>query len=162
MAGPLISLGATITDNDDQMERILREIEDAEFDAIDIGILSDADELLRIYASANEFGTRDGRIPERSFIRRAIDDNEGLIDEKAQAVWAQIIDGRIGMNQGLALMGEFIQRLITQTITAVKTPVNADSTIARKKSSNPLIDTSRMRQSIRWQLASSADGKTGI
>lgn len=161
MAG-LLSLAASIEDDDDDMERVLRDVEESEFNAVDIGVLSDEDELLRIYASANEFGTRDGHIPERSFIRRAIDDNGALIDQRAEQVWAQIIDGRITMNQGLSLMGEFIQRLVTQMITAVRQPPNAESTIARKGSDNPLIDTGRMRQSIRWQLANSSDGKTGI
>ena len=158
MAG-LLSLAASIEDDDEEMNRILSEYEDAPFDAVDIGVLSDEDELLRVYASANEFGTRNGHIPERSFIRSAVDNGDQLISQRAEQVWAQISDGRLPMNVGLGMMGEFIQRLITQRITDLKTPENAQSTKDRKGSDNPLIDTGRMRQSIRWQLANSADGK---
>ncbi len=159
MAKALLSLAAKITDIDDQFKRLMGEVEDAEFDAVDIGVLASEDELLRLYAGANEFGTRDGHIPERSFIRAAVDNNGTRIDQRADQVWGQIIDGRLSMNVGLGLMGEFIQRLVTQRITTLRTPPNAAATIARKGSSNPLIDTGRMPQSIRWQLARSTDGE---
>ena len=162
MAKAPISVTTAIEDDDDDFERLLGQFEGGDFDAVDIGVLSDEDELLRVYASANEFGTRDGHIPERSFIRSAIDMNAPQINRRADEVWAQIMDGAITMNAGLGLMGEFIQRLITTRITELKMPPNAESTIARKGSSNPLIDTGRMRQSIRWQLANSSDGESGI
>ena len=162
MAKAPISVTTAIEDDDDDFERLLGQFEGGDFDAVDIGVLSDEDELLRVYASANEFGTRDGHIPERSFIRSAIDMNAPQINRRADEVWAQIMDGAITMNAGLGRMGEFIQRLITTRITELKMPPNAESTIARKGSSNPLIDTGRMRQSIRWQLANSSDGESGI
>ena len=162
MAKAPIAVTTAIEDDDDDFERLLGQFEGGDFDAVDIGVLSDEDELLRVYASANEFGTRDGHIPERSFIRSAIDMNAPQINRRADEVWAQIMDGAITMNAGLGLMGEFIQRLITTRITELKMPPNAESTIARKGSSNPLIDTGRMRQSIRWQLANSSDGESGI
>lgn len=159
--GKLLSIGASIID-DDGISDILKEIEGAKHDAVDIGILSDENELLRIYASANEFGTRNGHTPERSFIRAAIDENEGRINARAEVVFRQVMDGRISMETALGQMGEFIQRLVTSKITTLRHPPNADSTIARKGSSNPLIDSGRMRQSIRWQLANTKDGESGI
>ncbi len=158
----LINLTSNIHDDDDEMTRILREIEDEENNAVDIGILSDEDELLRIYASANEFGTRDGHVPERSFIRKGVDLNGGAIEAKADEVWGQIIDGKMSLQQGLGIMGEFIQAIITRRITTLRTPKNADATKKRKKSTNPLIDTGRMRASIRWTLARNSDGESGI
>lgn len=159
--GKLLSVLASI-DDDDGISDILDEIEGAEHNAVDIGILSDENELLRIYASANEFGTRNGHIPERSFIRAAIDENQGRIDARAEHVFRQVTDGRISMETGLGWMGEFIQRLVTSKITTLRHPPNKQSTIDRKGSSNPLIDSGRMRQSIRWELANTSDGESGL
>ncbi len=161
-AAKLLGLVMKVEDDDDEFERLLGEFENREFDAVDIGVLSDEEWRLRVIAGANECGTRDGHIPERSFIRAGVDLNAGAINRRADEVWGQILDGAVTMNQGLGLMGEFIQRLITQRITNLKTPPNAASTIARKGSDNPLIDTGRMRQSIRWELANSSDGESGI
>lgn len=162
MAKPPISLRVTVEDDDAEMNRILAEMEDQRFNAVDIGVLSAEDELLRIYASANEFGTRDGHIPERSFIRAGVDLNESRINERAEAVHRQILDGALSMDAGLGMMGEFIQAIITSRITTLRVPKNADATIRRKRSSNPLIDTGRMRASIRWELANTSDGEGGL
>lgn len=162
MANPPLAMTADIFDDDDEMDRILSSVEDEQFDAVDIGVLSDSDEIVRIYASANEFGTRNGDIPERSYIRSAVEDNAALIDQKSDRLWGQIIDGTMTKQQGLQEMGEFIQRLITRRITTLRMPPNAPSTIARKKSSNPLIDTGRLRASIRFELVNSSDGEGGI
>lgn len=156
-----IKMTVKIDDRDIDMARLLEDL-DSEFDAVDIGVLASEDELLRLYASANEFGTTDGHIPERSFIRSGVDQNEAEINEVADRLWDQIISGRQTKAQALAKMGETIQRHIQRRITTLRHPPNAPSTVKRKKSSNPLIDTGRMRASIRWVLAKSTDGEGGI
>jgi len=158
MAKSPLSVKATVQDESGEMDRILKEIEDPTFDVVDIGILSDEDENLRIYASANEFGTRNGHIPERSFIRSAVDEGGSQIDQRADQIYGRIIDGKLSKREGLAQMGEFIQRLVTRKITTLRHPPNAPATVVRKGSSNPLIDSGRMRASIRWQLANSKQG----
>ena len=45
-----------------------------------------------------------------------------------------------------------MQAAVQAKIVEVKTPANAISTVVNKKSSNPLIDTGHMRQSIRWEI----------
>ena len=70
--------------------------------------------------------------------------------------YQQIIEGAVeagddlemAMNQvGVVAVGK-VQEYITQ----LKSPPNAQSTINRKKSSNPLIDTGAMRSSVSYQL----------
>ena len=158
MARSPLSIKATTRDDSKDLDRILKEVQDPRFDAVDIGVLSDEDENLRIYASANEFGTRNGHIPERSFIRSAVDENESQINQRADRVYRRIIDGKLKKREGLGQMGEFIQSLVTRKITTLRHPENKESTIARKGSSNPLIDSNRLRSSIRWELANSKQG----
>lgn len=156
-----IKLKANIDDRDIGLAKLLEDLTD-ENDAVDIGLLADEDEQLLVIAGANEFGTRDGHIPERSFIRAGVDENEAQINAAADRLWKMVIDGRITKAVALAKMGEIIQRHVQRKITTLRTPINELSTIRKKKSSNPLIDTGRMRASIRWVLAKSSDGETGI
>jgi len=161
MAQSALKMTAKIEDDDAEFERLMLELED-DTDSVDIGLLADADSTLLIIGAANEFGTRDGHIPERSFIRAGVDLNEPEIQERADRLWGQIVDGSMTKQQGLSRMGEEIQRLIQKRITDIKLPPNALSTIAAKGSSNPLIDSGRLRASIRWVLARTQDGESGI
>ncbi len=179
-----IKLSANIADRDLGLNRLLEDLVD-DTDAVDIGLLAGEKEEVLIAASANEFGTR--HIPERSFIRAGVDENEAQINAAADRLWKSVIDGRITKAQALAKMGGIIQRHVQRKITTLRTPPNALSTIkkkaqkkgraklraARKKGKaefaqvasgfdNPLIDTGRMHASIQWILAKSSDGEAGI
>ena len=94
----------------------------------------------------NEYGVeRNGRqhIPERPFMRQAIprmeepilDVLKAEVDPKTMIVEADTA-GRVG----LAMQAE-----IQSSITNLKRPANAPSTIQAKKSSNPLLDTAVLR-----------------
>ena len=162
MARGPFNLSIRIDDRDEGMADLLEDLVGDEFDAVDIGLLTDEDEQFIIIGAANEFGTRNGHIPERSFIRAGVDENESNINAWADRLHNQIIDGRLTKAVALAKMGEVIQRHIQRKITTLRHPINADSTIAKKGSSNPLIDTGRLRASIRWVLANTSDGEAGI
>jgi hypothetical protein len=43
------------------------------------------------------------------------------------------------------------RNIVMEAITDLKSPPNSAATIARKKSSNPLIDTGLMRRSVTWK-----------
>ena len=112
-------------------------------------------------AAWNEFGTRDGRVPERPFFRNAIRGaNEDLvpvlvehIDPKSMAMTPQIAD-----KVGFAMVGR-----IQRSITVLRAPPNAPITIKGgwmrsktgkpiyikgKGSSNPLRNTGFMTNSV--------------
>jgi hypothetical protein len=96
--------------------------------------------------AVHEFGAPKRNIPERSFIRSTFDkEKQGInkLTDKLRPLFYK--DPR----KALAALGEWMEAKIKSMITAINTPPNAPSTIARKGSSNPLIDTSQMRQSIR-------------
>lgn len=102
------------------------------------------------YASFNEFGTKD--IPERSYIRSTIDERKRRIFGKAFSLQEDIFEGRISITKALGIMGSLIKGNIVQKIVDLRSPANADSTIRAKGSSNPLIETGRLRQSIDYEV----------
>lgn len=120
-----------------------------------IGVLgageSDEDGVTVVeYASHNEFGTKTA--PERSFIRSTIDERKRRIFGKAFNLQRDIFEGRISVQKALGIMGTLIKGNIVQKIADLRSPANADSTIKAKGSSNPLVDSGRLRQSIDYEV----------
>jgi len=107
------------------------------------------DELVEIMA-IHEFGSRDGHIPERSFIRSAMDENEGEIARMQEQIFLDVVDGKITADKAIDRLGVYIVSLIRKKIRDLKNPPNKPSTIKAKGSSNPLIDTGQARQSIQY------------
>jgi len=100
----------------------------------------------------NEFGSSDGKIPERSFLRAAIDENRSeFLKFWKDGAAKTILTGK-GSEKVLALLGQMMQAAVQEKIVNVKAPANAISTVVNKKSSNPLIDTGHLRQSVRWEI----------
>lgn len=101
----------------------------------------------------HEFGSSDGKIPERSFLRSALDENKAeLLKFWKNGAAKAILTLNKDSEKILALLGQMMQAAVQQKIVNVKSPANAISTVVNKKSSNPLIDTGHMRQSIRWEI----------
>ena len=101
-------------------------------------------------AAWNEFGTE--RIPERPFLRQSIEGAEKVI----MPVLKDGIDPRdMALDRTTAgKVGLVMQARIQRSITELRTPANAPSTTAPrpqgKGSSNPLIDTGHMRDSVTY------------
>lgn len=144
----------TVRDIDRGWNRIKREVQKS--GGVKVGVMGDvgtsdegADMLL--IAAVNEFGSADGRVPERSYIRAGFDKNRSKLRNTAAALWGRVLDGDMDQRQALGLLGETHQDQVQKFLTALSAPPNAASTIARKRgSANPLIDTGRLRSSIRW------------
>lgn len=98
----------------------------------------------------NHFGTR--TIPERPFIENALRENEGAYRVAMRAAAQAILDERYSLRTALERLGLKAVADIRAEITALQTPPNAPSTIARKGSSNPLIDTGRMRRAVTHEV----------
>ena len=120
---------------------------------IDVGLYATAKypngEAVTNVAAQNEFG--DGGIPERPFLRPgsrdAMDDVKRHIKQTVDPKRAALTDTEA------AQCGEIIKGTIQDTIRKVNAPPNAPATIARKGSSNPLIDTGFMRQSVTYKVS---------
>lgn len=94
----------------------------------------------------NEFGTE--TIPARPFLRRAQVSATTRCNKLVQARMEENADlEQIAKEIGLVLQDE-----IKQQITHGDFVPNSPRTIARKKSSRPLIDTGNLRQSVHWGI----------
>lgn len=101
-------------------------------------------------AAWNEFGT--GRIPARSFIAAWFDENRVANMAFARELAALRIGRRLTYDQSLKLMGARAVGGIQKRIAAGISPANAPSTVARKGSSKPLVNTGQLRSSIAFKL----------
>jgi len=97
-------------------------------------------------AAYNEFGTK--RIPARPFFRPAFDEAKEKLKELQVLAINNILSGKWSVAIGVGRIGEFMASQIRKKIREVKTPPLHPMTIARKKSTKPLIDTGQMIQNV--------------
>lgn len=99
------------------------------------------------YAAENEFGT--SKIPQRSFMRTAFDQNLQLIEAFTADAIGLVIDGTSKLDTAFNEVGQFMTGLIQKKIRQITFPPNSPATIAMKGSSKPLIDFGTMIASVR-------------
>jgi hypothetical protein len=95
-------------------------------------------------ASYHEFGLG---VPRRSFIRDYVDQNRLAITAKIDAIGGRIVGG-LDPKKGMDLLGLYLVGEIQDRISDHIPPPLAESTIERKGSDTPLIDTGQLRSSI--------------
>lgn len=159
----------TVRDTDRGYKALLRALHASPRYAVEVGILPDdgaevveGGTTLAGYASVNEFGSADGRIPQRSFLRSTLDENRAkYLEIMARGAQRSLADEVLAQGDGavervlrdeLGRLGLRAERDVKRKIRDLRDPPNAPVTIARKGSSNPLIDTGRMRNSIRSRV----------
>lgn len=139
-----------------------------------------ADLTVAEIAVVNEFGTQDGRIPARSFVRITYDRMRPELEAIAfKLVW-QITDGKMSVEQALNILGAKLASAIHHTVTdgSGVPPPNAPSTLRRKEAAGewnergeaqaagwgvrPLVDTGRMLNSIGWGVFTPRAGRRPI
>jgi hypothetical protein len=104
-------------------------------------------------AFAHEFGSY--RVPERSFMRAGFDTNKSRIDQLCETLADRVLHGGLDARAMYEAIGAEVTGLIQEHLTNLRDPPNSPETIARKGSSNPLIDTGQLRSSITWKVVSS-------
>lgn len=107
---------------------------------------------LALIASANEFGTRDGHVPERSFLRRTVAENQRDYEEMLAGAVDDYVEDGIPLTRSLGLIGAAAVGDVQDTMVAVDDPPNAPSTIARKGADNPLVDEGVLKAAITWKI----------
>ena len=98
-------------------------------------------------AAWNELGTEN--IPSRPFIRNSVDNHSDEINSFLMEKRNDLVHGA-SAKQVLNEIGLFQKNLIQSEIIDGSFEANAESTIKKKGSSRPLIDTGRMRQSVNY------------
>lgn len=137
------------TDRDKGWDAILAAIIALPGAEISVGILGEAGQDIVNRATWNEFGTK--TIPARSFIRSTFDENTARYQRLA-AKYARKLGTDISVSSYLQKIGMTAVADIQVKIVKLRTPPNAEATIRAKKSSNPLIDTGHMRQSVNYEV----------
>ena len=94
-------------------------------------------------AAVLEFGNES--IPSRPFLRQTLAENQ----EKYTTLFVKLFESGISIEQIYEQIALIAQGDVQQNIVNGKWTANAPSTIKRKKSSKPLIDTGKLRQSVR-------------
>ena len=117
---------------------------------IDAGNHGDSGLTVAEVGNYNEFGTT--KIPERSFMRSTIREKRKDIIKLQEKLLKKIQSGDMEVEQALGLIGSFIAGEVTQKIVSIKSPPNHPYTIKKKGSSNPLIDTGQLKNSITWEI----------
>lgn len=141
----------TLTPEGEQFYQMLAELADKE---VRIGFQhgeaseDDGTDICDI-AAWNELGTE--HIPSRPFLRMSVDENEGKINQFLQEEARSLAHGKTA-EELLNEIGNFQKSLVQEKITEGSFAPNAESTIRRKGSSRPLIDTGRMRQSVNYVI----------
>ena len=101
-------------------------------------------------ATWNEVGA--GSIPKRPFMRQSVERNTDKISAMCKAQLHRIARGEADAQDILQKLGAMQKGFIENQIEVGEFVENAKSTIARKKSEKPLIDTGRMRQSVNFTI----------
>ncbi len=101
----------------------------------------------------NEFGTSRG-IPERPFMRNSLRNNSDKYIKALQTSAQRLALGQTDLSTVMEKLGNVAELDIKREIDGLKSPPNAPSTIRQKGSSNPLIDTGEMRNSVRYKVES--------
>lgn len=97
-------------------------------------------------------GAYSGSIPARPFLRPGVENVAPTLVLLAEVQIPKVLSGELTMLQILQQMGQMAEDGVRTQITNLKDPPNAKSTIRKKGSDNPLIDTGNLRQSIRYVI----------
>lgn len=96
--------------------------------------------------------TKDINIPERSFIRKAFDEQQSNMGAVIDKLFTKYIDGQIDYDVCMDSIGEYLVGLVKLTIKNMDSPPNAQITIDRKGSSGVLVDTGKLIDSITYKV----------
>lgn len=100
----------------------------------------------------NELGTSGVHpIPARPFMRQSVDENEDKIRAYCAQQAKAIARGGTA-EEALKKIGIHMKGIVQKTIKEGSFTPNAPSTIRKKKSDKPLIDTGRLRQSVNYYI----------
>ncbi len=144
-----------ITDKDygwKELKKELQKLEKKPFTKVGIlegkgsKLYSDSSQKVIDVAVANEFGT--AKIPARPFMRKSYDENITQYNRLFKRAYNNIIDGKSTVKTSLGKIGLFAENKTKKRLRSGPWTPNAPSTIAKKKSSRPLIDTGQLVNSI--------------
>ena len=148
-------MGRRVVDRDLGYQKSMKNLKDLGMAPVDVfvGVRAESGGELVTIAAVNEFGSADGTIPERSFLRSTVDENrKKYLSALSAAIDKGITYGRAAMVRELGKVGQVAVGDVQRKIRDLDTPPNAPSTVRQKGFDNPLIETGRLRQSIDFKV----------
>lgn len=106
-----------------------------------------------------EEAKKSGKIPPRPFGSTLMEVYGEKIRKFYKKEVKESLDGKRSMKQALNRVGFIAAGFMKQNLSVGKWEANAESTIAKKGSSKPLIDIGEMRRAITWVLRKKTGGK---
>lgn len=91
------------------------------------------------------------KIPERSFLRSGHDANIDRVMTQTNRAISQVLTGKMSVDDMLDLCGQQLATAIKTYMRDLSSPANHPYTVEQKGSSNPLIDTGGLLESITWK-----------
>ena len=98
-------------------------------------------------------GTEYITIPERSFLRNGYDQNRDQVLASARTALDAVMIGTMAPDKYLEMIGILLSSTIKNYAVSLNTPPNHPYTVAQKGSSNPLVDTGDMIESITYEVS---------
>lgn len=141
-----------IVKDNNNVPDLLKRIERLSNKAMQIGIFGSEDGEVLIYASVHEFGAPSINVPERSFLRKTVDEKQSEIGKTLDNFFIKYLDGDIGYDICMDSIGEYLVGLVRKTIIDLDSPPLKQSTIDAKGSTGVLIDTGKLIDSISFKI----------
>lgn len=91
------------------------------------------------------------KIPERSFLRTGHDENVNRVITQTERAIGKVAAGKMSVDDMLDVYGEQMAASIKKYIRDLSSPANHPYTVEQKGSSNPLVDTGGLIESIHWK-----------
>lgn len=110
---------------------------------------------MAVIGAVQEFGSADGHIPERSFLRVPLRANQELFANIFREMIPKVVRGELDMFQMLDQVGAKAAGVSQEAISEGIMPPNADSTKQRKGSDTPLVADGDLRRSITYVVQES-------
>lgn len=144
-------MAVTVASNFSATKQLLEQLRTAGEKAVYVGFPAEFDEKVKETENFNlaslaavlEFGNE--HIPSRPFLRQTLAENQ----EKYTALFINLLKNGKPLEQIYEHIAVIAQGDVQLNIVKGSWTPNAKSTIRRKKSSKPLIDTGKLRQSVR-------------
>lgn len=135
-------------------EKFFRQLEELANKEVFVGfqagkVVDDRNVDMAQIAMFNELGT--STAPSRPFLRKSVDENADKINQFCTNQLKTISAGGTA-EQCLEQVGVFGVGIVQEKIVDGEYIPNAPSTIRKKKSDKPLIDTGKMRQSVKYVI----------
>lgn len=114
--------------------------------SVDVGVL---DPTVATYATVQEFGSGDGRVPARRWLTKGIEDNGQAVQAAMAAAAAAVLDRRVSKPAAVDNLGADVADIVRAHVNSANFPPPLKpATVARKGHAKAMVDSGKMMQSI--------------